>query len=216
MGASALLAIDLIDLSMAASLWLLGTLGGILPDVDSDTSKPVMWLFNTLGIGAAALTCWWLVPGPALYMLWIAMAMAFVLFGVLLREVFFHFTVHRGIYHSLLAVVFACLLSALLAWHMAGLSSLESWLTGFFVGGGYLVHLVLDECYSVDFNGARFKKSFGTALKPVCMNNWLGSLMLAIACIPLVWFGPDTETLQLVLESWQPHWWHSLIAMVGR
>ena len=212
MGASALLAIDLVDLSLAASLWLLGVLGGILPDIDSDTSRPVTWLFNTLGIGAAALTCWWLVPGPALYMLWIAMAMAFVLFGILMREVFFHFTVHRGIYHSLLAVVFAALVSTWIAHYIAGLGALDSWLAGFFVGGGYLVHLILDECYAVDFNGLRLKASFGTAVKPVSLQNWPGTLMLIAACVPLIWYGPDTSTLRLVLESLQPQWWQNLVA----
>ena len=38
-------------------------------------------------------------------------------------------------------------------------------MSGLFVSVGYVMHLVLDEIYSVDLTGARVKRSFGTALK---------------------------------------------------
>ena len=38
-------------------------------------------------------------------------------------------------------------------------------MSGLFVSVGYVIHLVLDEIYSVDLTGARVKRSFGTALK---------------------------------------------------
>ena len=40
-----------------------------------------------------------------------------------------------------------------------------SWLMGLFVFLGFILHLGLDELYSVDFMNNRVKKSFGTALK---------------------------------------------------
>ena len=36
---------------------------------------------------------------------------------------------------------------------------------GCFLGGGFLLHLTLDEIYSVDILGTRLKTSFGTALQ---------------------------------------------------
>ena len=35
---------------------------------------------------------------------------------------------------------------------------------------GYLIHLILDEIYSVDITGRKIKKSFGSALK-ICSND---------------------------------------------
>lgn len=216
MGASALIALHLVDVKTAAGLWLLGVFGGILPDIDSDTSRPVMWLFNSLGIGAAALTCWWLTPGPELYLLWIAMAMAYLLFGVALREMFFRCTVHRGVYHSLLAVLFAGLLTTLLAYRVVELPAADSWWAGIFVAGGYLVHLLLDECYSVDFNGMRLKSSFGTAIKPLSIANWPGSLFLALGCLTLLHFGPELSSLGVVVPGWSGNGvWQTLVGSIS-
>lgn len=71
-------------------------------------------------------------------------------------------TVHRGIWHSIPVVVIYAELTYLF---------LENFTrsTRLIVAGaalaGALSHLILDEIYSVDFNGMRIKRSFGTALK---------------------------------------------------
>ena len=53
-------------------------------------------------------------------------------------------------------------------------------MTGLFVSVGYVIHLVLDEVYSVDLTGARVKRSFGTALKLISSNvKTTGLLVLA-------------------------------------
>lgn len=207
MAASALLVGDLVDNRMAVSLWALGVLGGILPDIDSDTSRPVVWLFNLLGAGAASLACWFLLPGTALHLVWLAMGFAWLFMAVGCKEVFFRFTVHRGIYHSLLAVLFVTLVATQIGWRLLHLEALQAWLVGLFTGGGYLVHLLLDEFYSVDFNGLRLKKSFGTAIKPLSLDNWPGSVLLVLGSAVLLWFGPDTQAL---LQPLQPVWSSSL------
>ena len=91
-----------------------------------------------------------------------ALVYVFVRFG--LGYFLKHYTVHRGMFHSLPAVVIFGELSFLLA------SGEDTWLRAYKAGGvvlGYLSHLVLDEIYSVEWKRGfvRIKKSFGTALK---------------------------------------------------
>jgi hypothetical protein len=74
------------------------------------------------------------------------------------------YTVHRGMFHS----IPAALIFAGLAFLFTGCSDLT--LRYYKAGAvllGYLSHLTLDEIFSVDLSGGRFrlKRSFGTALK---------------------------------------------------
>jgi hypothetical protein len=86
----------------------------------------------------------------------------FVRFGV--TNIIRKYTVHRGMFHS----IPACLTFAGLAFLLAGGTSVE---VRYFKSGGVLIgfmsHLLLDEIYSVEWKGGRyrFKKSFGTAFK---------------------------------------------------
>ena len=48
-----------------------------------------------------------------------------------------------------------------------------------------MIHLLLDEIYSVDITGARIKKSFGTALKFASIEELKTSLALGIATVAL-------------------------------
>jgi len=50
-----------------------------------------------------------------------------------------------------------------------------------FVSGGYLLHLLLDEIYSVNFMGSTLKKSFGSALTLFTRSSWLSYLLLYAA-----------------------------------
>jgi membrane-bound metal-dependent hydrolase YbcI (DUF457 family) len=71
---------------------------------------------------------------------------------------------HRGITHSILAMVLFHNLLVILLTKM-GIQPKESAFLGVIFCVGYLTHLILDELYSVDFQGKRLKVSFGTALK---------------------------------------------------
>ena len=196
LAASALVAMNAVDIQLGLLLWALGLFGGILPDIDSDTSKPVHWLFNALGVGASVLALVWSYPVWPLWAVWLAMAAAFVLVRPLLMTAFFRLTVHRGVFHSLLAAVFCGFTAILVSFHVLGLTALTSWLAGAFVCGGFIVHLLLDEFYSVDFNGLSFKASFGTAIKPLSIKNWPGSLAMMVLCVAAWQWMPDTVGVQ--------------------
>lgn len=186
LGASTLVVIQAVDLQLGLLLWTLGLLGGILPDIDSNTSKPVNWLFNVLGVGAATMALAWSHARFPLWGVWLSMVLAFVFVRPILMTTFFRLTVHRGVFHSLLAAVFCGIITTLLCAHLLALAALTSWLAGIFVTCGFIVHLLLDEFYAVDFNGLALKSSFGTAIKPLSLRNWPGSLAMIVLCV-LAW-----------------------------
>ncbi len=141
------------------------SVSGMLPDIDSNSGKPLreslafmaaivpMMLADRLrSMGISAETT--IMAGALVYV--------FVRFG--LGYFLKHYTVHRGMFHSLPAVVIFGELAFLLA------SGEDTWLRAYKAGGvvvGYFSHLLLDEIYSVEWKRGwiRIKKSFGTAIK---------------------------------------------------
>jgi len=138
---------------------------GILPDADSEsaqTSREILGftaalstllLFETLrreGYSGDEL----ILAGGLAYL-----GVRFGLGAILQR-----FTVHRGMWHS----IPAALTAGLVVWHL-GFTQHQGhrlYQAGAVVFG-YVIHLVLDEFYSVELRHGRprIKKSFGTALK---------------------------------------------------
>lgn len=178
----------------ALLLFALGTIGGILPDIDSDHSIPVNLLFSCLATLAAFFSVFSRINTYSLVeaiLLWVAV---FLIVRYLVFELFKRFTVHRGVFHSLLASVFFCFLCAAILHDIFALPGVLSWLSGVFILFGYVIHLLLDELYSVDMVGVRLKKSFGTALKPISFGNPKASLALAIATVAIYLFVPEVAS----------------------
>lgn len=143
---------------------LVGVWGGLAPDLDSDSSRPmqIMTDYATLIVPSVIL---WRIPWlhaeiPRAVVAWLLIA-AFVRWPVCLA--FKRFTEHRGMFHSIpAALIFGCL-AFLLAARRVDDIPLQS-ATGISATAGYFTHLLLDELWSVDFEGRRIKRSFGTAL----------------------------------------------------
>lgn len=201
-----LLGANLIRPLEALTLWIAGTFGGILPDIDSDNATVLELLFGLLCLLAIGLT---LAHAPRQLStteicLLIGAAYGTIFFGA--RYVFAQFTVHRGIFHSLLAACFSGVLMTVFAHHILVFSATLSWLCGFFLLLGFVLHLLLDEIYSVDFMNQRVKRSFGTALKLTDYRNWKSTLgMTAVMAVLLYWTpNPDPATELLFSQrSWQ-------------
>jgi membrane-bound metal-dependent hydrolase YbcI (DUF457 family) len=141
----------------------LTTLGGLLPDLDSDKSVPNRTLFRLLGIGVALLALQHLFEtSSSLLGGAIALAGSYFFVRYFLGYVFRRLTVHRGMFHSLPAMLIAGLgIYLLYARSPEGLRL-------FLAGGimlGFFSHLLLDEICAVDLQGARLRKPFGTAVK---------------------------------------------------
>ena len=141
------------------------SVSGMLPDLDSDSGRPVQEIscfaaavvpllmlerFRDFGWSHETMA----LVGAGLY--------AAIRFGV--AEIFRRYTVHRGMWHSLPA----CLACGLLAFIVVADPDLAVRL--FKAGAvslGFLTHLVLDEIWSFQLRSGKLnvKKSFGTALK---------------------------------------------------
>ena len=137
---------------------------GMLPDIDSDTSKSFQeCIYLVAGIGCI------LTVARLRYhdfdtdfaMFGGAMMLLFIRFGVgsWIKKI----TVHRGIIHSIPMAI----LSGQLTFFAVTGTIEERLLKAAALTIGFLSHLILDEIYSIDSTGAklRLKKSFGTALK---------------------------------------------------
>ncbi|MBK1719366.1 metal-dependent hydrolase [Thiocystis violacea] len=177
----------------ALSLFSLGVIGSLLPDIDSDTSKPVNALFSVLGASLAfAMT----LPLTNRFLplelaaIWVGVFLC-VRYGFL--KVFSRFTVHRGIWHSWLAIAATALAATNLAYWVWERPPELAWIAGLVVGIGYLTHLCLDEFSSVDLFNARVKRSFGTALKPFCLASPWSSLAMALVLLALLWVAPPAD-----------------------
>jgi hypothetical protein len=165
----------------------LTTLGGLLPDLDSDSGVPVRELF---GVSAAVVPFLlfrsvYEMRGQSTEQTLVILAVFYVFIRYVLSDVFKRWTVHRGMFHSIPALVIAGLATYLL--YPSDSTHLRLFLAGA-VMLGFLSHLVLDEIYSVDFMGARLhlNKYAGSAVKFVS-KSWSATLTAYLLLGWLAW-----------------------------
>lgn len=199
--ASSILATGMTTLPQAITGWLLVMLGGLLPDIDSDHSNVVRGLFSVFGGMIAILSIIILGVDASVVMMWLVGTSSFLFVRYGVWYVFARFTVHRGIFHSLLAGALFSLLAAALSYQLVELNSKVSWLMGVCLFSGFIIHLLLDECYSVDLVNGRIKRSFGTAMKLFDYDNWLNSLWMLMAGAALLLLAPPWQDLWSLLTN---------------
>jgi hypothetical protein len=184
--------------------FFLGVAGGLLPDIDADASKPVRGFFTLFAVAVAFFVAFALVARLD----WLDATLVWLATFVLVRygffEIFARFTVHRGVWHSWLAVALAALATTDVACHLLRTTAWEAWVAGGFVGLGYLTHLCLDELASVDLWGHRVRRSFGTALKPCSLAAPWASLAMLVAVLVLGYAAPSAAPL---LAAGRAHGW---------
>jgi hypothetical protein len=190
--ASTALSLQLANQSEIIALWFLGVLGGLLPDIDSDDSTSLRLVFKVLGMGVALFFATWFYPVLSVVGLWLAGALIYVLVRYALLPLFEKVTVHRGSVHSLLACAMFGLAGVQLS-VLCGTSIIFAWCAGIFIIMGMLTHLTLDEIYSVNLADMEFKRSFGTALKPLSVDFPLETGAQIIAIVALVYFAPSVD-----------------------
>jgi membrane-bound metal-dependent hydrolase YbcI (DUF457 family) len=188
------LAADVIGHESLVAVTMAGVLGSVLPDIDLKESRPSKAMFAGLGIFfsfAVLFSCAGQYSIVELWALWLGTLVG-VRYG--LHAIFHRMAVHRGIWHSLLAMAFVSLLTALVFKYVLDRADGVAWLGAAFMAVGYLTHLILDELYSVDVMDVRLKASFGTALKVFDVHNWQHSAAMAVAVAGLVMIAPPTKT----------------------
>ncbi len=205
-----------IDWINAPWLIFLGTVGGMLPDIDSDNSKQVKTLFLLLALiitasvqndihiqsainrlmaaeqsfcqtnGNNVFDFIYTLSGQCLgYGQLLPAIGIFITVRYLLFYLFTRLTVHRGVFHSILATVFFILLGTNISFHLLQNSVLSAWLNGLFIGLGFIIHLILDEVYSVDLANIRLKRSFGTAIKLYNYQSYSASISMLLCTLLL-------------------------------
>jgi len=204
------LQVGFVDAQDALVLACAGVIGGILPDIDLHYSYPSRMLFSSLGIILSFLWVFSAKNQTSIIQLWGAGLGIYLFVRFPLWSLFQKFSVHRGAIHSINAALLFSMGSAALSSQLFSRVDFTAWLIAFFIFSGFILHLVLDEIYSVDFMGHRLKRSFGTALKLLDLKEPIASASITVGAIIAWYFAPDAsqfidtltskETYQLILK----------------
>ena len=199
-GASALISSTLLSMGIlepqeALGAFLLGTLGGLLPDIDSAYSTSIKIGFNIFSFLATITLIFLQYQHYSLVEIIIMSFCLFISIRYLFLEIFRKISTHRGMIHSIPVSVLWGLVIVVL-FDFLKLDILLSWIYGFMITSGYIVHLLLDELYSVDLGNVRMKKSFGTAFKFFSFQTTFTSIQtiaIYISIVLLFKIAPDSS-----------------------
>ncbi len=145
------------DAIMIVSLF---SLGGLLPDIDIVNSKINKLLFSWIFI-VSSLS--YLFSVKVINKKSILMVLAIFILIIILRLIIQKKCKHRGIIHSIPIGIFMSTMPAYCMYKFNINSHYIIVLSSLFFG--FIIHLILDEIYSVDLRNMRIRKSFGSAFK---------------------------------------------------
>lgn len=156
-----------LNITQAFSVFVMGAVGSILPDLDSDSGKPLALLFGIISVIIPALLLdkiTILQPiSPEFLVSYFVCTYFFI--NYLVCELIKKITVHRGIMHSIPFAILSGEIGYLL---FIPSGQNIGMVVGISVFVGCLIHLILDELnsFSLKFGFIPIlKKSSGTALK---------------------------------------------------
>lgn len=186
----------------------LTAVGGLLPDLDSDSGVPVRELFGLAAVlGPFLLLHRFESEGFSTEQVLVLMAGVYILIRYGLARLFKKVTVHRGMFHSIPALLIAGLVIFIGYAHHQMLYRI------YLAAGvmlGFLSHLVLDELCSVGFSGAKLtlNQFAGSALKfisksyPATLATY--SLLVGLGCVASYEFdGPRQHWQELRAKTLQ-------------
>ena len=188
------LAADVVAPENLIAVTMAGVLGSVLPDIDLKDSRPSRAMFAGLGIFFSFAVLFSFATKYSIAELWILWLGTLVAVRYGLHMAFHNLSVHRGIWHSILAAVFSAAATAVVFYYVLGRHEGVAWLGAGFLFVGFLVHLALDEIYSVDVMDTRIKASFGTALKLFDRRHPYASLGMLAATVAVLSITPPTKT----------------------
>jgi hypothetical protein len=177
----------LVSIEQTLFLALIGTGGGILPDIDSDNSKSIKIIFSFLGVCSSLMLLFLSLPSLGILLALFNAAATYFFITTTIKKIFCKYSVHRGVIHSV-PIGLLISLSIIVCGILITGNILISWICGIFLLLGFMIHLVLDEICSVDLAGIRLKKSFGTALKLFSKKNIIVYIFVYILLIFLCYY----------------------------
>lgn len=177
------------DISVVSSVFAgaLCAVGGLIPDIDSKTSQSFRRCLAILAGFSSLMLVSRLRDFPL-----DAEAVAiigggnFVLVWFFIGHLIQRLTVHRGMCHSIPTAI----ISGEIIFLLSSGSLFERNFNGMAIFLGVMIHLTLDEFYSVEtgaksISGVRIKRSFGSALKLINFDDWKASLATFVILIVL-------------------------------
>lgn len=203
LAASATYAADIVPVTEITTLTAAGVIGAILPDIDLEKATPSRMLFTWLAVVLAFLALFNFRASYSISELWLIWLGVFVAIRYGAYHIFHRTATHRGVFHTLLAGLFFMGLTAVILSHGLDHGPVVAWMAGLFVLLGYLIHLVLDEIYAVDFTGGHLKKSFGTALKLFEYKSLRASAAMLVAMAVLVPLAPPAKQFTDIMRPKQ-------------
>ena len=188
-----------LDIEQSVIALCLGIVGGVLPDLDSDNSKPIQIIFKLISIFLPLLIL--LFFGGNIGLIYIVPAWIILTFliHITLFKLLLSLTVHRGIFHSIPMGFLVGQLTTLVFYKLFHIGLEFSQIAGFFIFYGFMVHLFLDELYSINAMGMKMKKSFGTALKLYSQHNFIGFIALYVIIGTLYFYMPSIDEMYIKL-----------------
>lgn len=203
LAASATYAADIVPSGDLLTLTTAGVIGSLLPDVDLEKAVPSRSLFTGLGLVLGFIVLFNFKASYSITELWLIWVAVFVSIRFGAYHLFHRNTAHRGIFHSLLAGLFFMAFTTIVVAYSLGRDPVVAWMAGLFVFFGYLIHLTLDEIYSVDITGARLKRSFGSALKLFQWNSPSSSALMAGALVACLMITPPSAEFRHIMQPAQ-------------
>jgi membrane-bound metal-dependent hydrolase YbcI (DUF457 family) len=191
--ATVTVAADLVAPENIVAVTLAGVLGSVLPDIDLKESRPARAMFAGLAVFFSFAVLFSLERKYSIAEMLILWMGTLLFVRYVAKEIFFRFSYHRGIWHSLLAMVFCAFITCWIYGKLLQRDAAVAWLAAGFMSIGFLTHLILDEIYSVDVMDTRIKASFGTALKLVDSKHWGHSTAMAVATVLAFMVTPPTK-----------------------
>jgi membrane-bound metal-dependent hydrolase YbcI (DUF457 family) len=155
------------NMIQASSIFILGVVGGILPDLDSDSGKPLALIFGVLSVLIPTLLLHRITDSKIISPEFLVCYFVggYIIINYLICGLIKKLTIHRGIMHSIPFAILSGEIGYLL-FISSGPNIAE--MVGLSVFAGCMVHLILDELNSFSFKFGLIpvlKSSSGTAFK---------------------------------------------------
>lgn len=185
---------------------MIGTIGGLLPDIDLGHAVPARVGFHLMSIVSAFVMMVMFSERLSLLELLLVGVVSYATMKYGVFQLFNQLTVHRGIVHSVPYMAVLGMAVVYVSFYGFRYGAVLSWFLGLFLLFGAIIHLLLDEIYSVDVFGMSLKKSFGTALKFFEKQQKFYYLGLYVALVGMAIFAPPFKLFWQTLTdpiSWQ-------------
>ena len=160
-----------LTMTQAGAVFIIGAFAGLLPDLDSNTGKPLNLLFQLLSVIIPCVflfTAWQYEGGSAEFLI-CYFTLSYLFINYIICALIKKMTVHRGIMHS---IPFAFLCGGIGYLLFSNSGEQVALIAGLATLCGCLLHLILDELNSFKLKYGfipTLKKSRGTALTYLCI-----------------------------------------------